>query len=334
VSNGKFFTFPVPILAMALPEKDILQHIIAHGVERAGSGGEAGSITKGRIAQELSERITGFNRRDERHDRIVRGAIICCVSLGNIGSTISRANVAARFVAEQEAKHGASPLVFISTELLWSCHNEDFPSYRDFTTLCAINSVIGFKKSPVLIRRQMIIARQLGYKSPAVMAAEIGNRRDRQPLTTKQLRDVLDRLETEDVISRYQASPRNVYFSTTLKYDELKSAVDTARAKRGKVAFRREIERGTATGPKQGHLKREPAKEEEKGPLKNRGPSEDHNGATTGATSGATKINVSKEMSANKSGDPTKLIRSAPPAWLEDLRKLQDELSTPPQPQT
>lgn len=247
MSEGNFFTFSLPLLAMPLPEKDILDYIVSHSVCRAGSSSSADDIPQRVISETVKQqKLTGFNRRNDRHGKAVRGAIICNVNIGSIHGILDRCDTVNRFIAEHEAKYGASPLVFISSDLLWGCKNVDFPTYREFSTLCAINSITGMKRdSPVLIRRQMIIARQMGYKTPKVMQAEQPTFADgRKPLSTQPLRDTLDALEGRSLISRCQASPRNVYFSTGMTYPELKAAVDAIKLKRSVAAFRRQIERG------------------------------------------------------------------------------------------
>jgi len=159
--NGKFFTFPLCVLAMPLAEKQILMHIISHALDRAGENAEV--IDKTRILKYVSEHGSiGYNGSDE-HDKFIRGAIVTNVKLGWIKTTVDECAAVKRFVDEHQRKHGTDPLVFIAAELFWSCNddNQDF-SFRGFSTACAVNSVIGFKKTPVIIRRAMIIARQLG----------------------------------------------------------------------------------------------------------------------------------------------------------------------------
>lgn len=307
MSAGKFFTFTLPLLAMKLPEKDLIQHIVSHAIQRAGN--ESAHIDDADVLQSAADQNLGdFSPSKPEHKRILRGAMVCGVTVGSISGNLRKNQTSEAFINAHENLYGKSPLVFISSELLWGCHDRDEPSFRDFSTICAINSIIGFKKSPVLVRRGLIIARQLGYKTPAVMQAELKKRKDQKPLTVQQLRDTLDRLETRELICRYQASRRNVYFSTTIGYDDLKNSVTELKAKQNKVAIRRELERGnragTRTEPQENHLKRETPKQPKKEPLKNEEPEQNQNGTTPGTTggttTGTTKRNALKEVSLNK----------------------------------
>jgi hypothetical protein len=310
--SGTFLTFPLCLLSAEGSEKQRLELLICHAMERAGTGSD---IPDSRV---MESEVVGFDRNNERHKQIVRGAIVINVSLRNVQSNVHGCCEARRFIEEMQRKHGPDPLVFISSELFWGCRDREEPTYREFSTLCAVNSVIGFKKYPVLVRRKMIIARQLGFKSSAVMKSELRTLPKRQrpePLTTRQLRDTLDRLESRDLLVRCQASPRNVYFSTPslLGVDELRDYVKKIAESKARVRLRRDIDRATftkdqtptTTGPQQGHLKRKSPEEQEKGPLKNEGPQPDHNGAattsTTGAITGSTLINAFQETPLSKS---------------------------------
>ena len=96
----------------------------------------------------------------------------------------------------------------------------------------------------MIIRRTMIQARQLGYKTPKALSAEIKELNEkRKPLTTQQLRDTLDNLETRSLIFRCQPGRRTVYFSTTLKGTELIDAVKLLVGRRKKVQKLRQKDR-------------------------------------------------------------------------------------------
>jgi hypothetical protein len=317
--NGKFFTFPLCVLAMPWDEKQILMHIVSHALDRAGGGDGAKEIDKKQILQYVSDHEgIGYNHSGE-HDKIVRGAIVTGVNLGWIKTTAAECEVVKQFVSSHEHKHGKEPLVFIASELLWSCNddNQDL-TYREFSTACAVNSVIGFKKTPVIIRRAMIIARQLGYKTPLVMAAaresELaeakrnghGKPKPRQPLSVQQLRDTLDKLERRDLFRRCQPGRRTVYFSTILDRTELWAAVKERVEKMSKVQMLRQLDRdmfakpsGSQSGTNQEPLKKETGKTGEKGTTKG-GTSQEPDGSQSktaggtadGTTTGTTKINA------------------------------------------
>ena len=302
---------------MPLTEKQILMHIVSHALDRAGENADV--IDKTRILQYVSEHEgIGYSHSDE-HNKFIRGAIVTNVKLGWIKTTVDECAAVKRFVDEHQRKHGTDPLVFIAAELFWSCHddNQDF-SFREFSTACAVNSVIGFKKTPVIIRRSMIQARQLGYKTPAVMAAareaELaeakrnghGKPKTRQPLSIQQLRDTLDNLETRDLFRRCQISRRTVYFSTTLDRTELLAAAKERVEKKNKLQKLRQQERemftqpgGSQSGTNQEPLKKETGKNGKIGTTKggtsqqpDGSQSETAGGTTDETTSGTTKINA------------------------------------------
>jgi hypothetical protein len=258
--SGTFLTFPLCLLATNdEPEEGRLRIILAHAVERAGAGSD---ISDERVTQ---EEVWGFDTDNTRHKNIVRGAIVIGVKIGNVQSTASNCVKADHLIDQMHRKYGPDPLVFISTELFWGCHDRDEPTYREFSTLCAVNSVVGFKKFPVIVRREMIIARRLGFKSTLVMKSELRKRAKKDKLTVRQVRDTLDRLESRDLIVRCQASRRNVYFGnpSVLTADELRDYVKKIVEGKARVKQRRDIDRATFEGqnrsttrPPEGHLKK------------------------------------------------------------------------------
>jgi hypothetical protein len=348
--NGKFFTFPLCVLAMPLAnEKQILMHIVSHSLERAGGGDGAGGIDSKRIREYVLEHGDIGYSQSSRHDQIIRGAILTNVKLGWINTTINECDAVNRFVGEHERKHGRDAVVFIAAELLWSCNddNQDF-SFREFSTACAVNSVIGFKKTPVIIRRAMIIARQLGYKTPQDMAAELpeANRKrpdKRKPLSIQQLRDTLDNLERRDLLRRCQPSRRTVYFSTILDRTELCAAVKERVEKWSKVQLRRQLDRemfakpgGNQSGTNQEPLKKETGKTGENGTTKQEpdgSQSETAAGTADRTTSGTTKINAplinaSLTKALKEKRVTTKLPgEKALPDELEEKPRLLKEIS-------
>jgi hypothetical protein len=155
----------------------------------------------------------------------------------------------------------------------------------------------------VLIRRAMIIARQLGYKTPQVMASELTAKNvKRQPLSVQQLRDTLDNLERRDLFRRCQTSRRVVYFSTTLDRTELLAAAKERVEKKSKLQKLRQQERemftkpsGNQSGTNEEPLKKENGKTGKNGTAKG-GTSQEPDGSQSktagGTTSGTTEINA------------------------------------------
>ena len=92
--NGKFFTFPLCVLAMPLDEKQILMHMVSHSLERAGGGDGAAEIDSKRIREYVIEHENIGYSQSARHDKFIRGAIITNVNLGWIKTTIDECDAA------------------------------------------------------------------------------------------------------------------------------------------------------------------------------------------------------------------------------------------------
>jgi hypothetical protein len=307
VSAGTFFTFPLCLLAFPADEKERLGIIVSHSVWRAGKANRD-AIGEDRVSHYVQEFHINQPCTKEEGDH-VRGAIVCGVNLGRLEASVRSAREAEAFIQAHEARYEKDPLVFISTELLWKCKDDSLP-YRDFSTLAAVNSIIGHKSTPVLIRRELIRARQLGFKKPSVMAAEIERMKKKAPppvpLTTQQLRDTLDRLEKGELIMRCQASKTRVYFQGWRCGDiqEFREAVKRIVDEyRNVIMARREIDRkfiGKKPSENQPRTTKEPLKKktpkvEEKEPLKNREPRGNQEG-----TKREPQREPLKEMSFNK----------------------------------
>jgi hypothetical protein len=269
--SGKFFNYKLCLHAFPAPDwKSRIQYIVSHAMDRAGSNS---TMEDSQVREYMLSHpnITDF-RGDDRQKALIRGAILCGVEVrGTVGHCITQASEANTFVRKHEERYGTDALVCVASELLWACHNDEDPPWREFSTLAAINSIVGFKTIPVLIRRTMIAARQLGYKTPAVMEAELKrmakDKKERpyaapevpKPLTTQRLRDTLDQLEDRNLIRRCQASRTCVYFSTTMSVEDLRAAVKKKVEGWNRVESRREIDRALI-GENQARTKQEPLK--------------------------------------------------------------------------
>src|SRR5439155_3469510 len=81
--------------------------------------------------------------RSARKTSLDEAADFLGVTIGSHESTICRWKEADRFVCEWERRNGKDALVRIGTTLLWEAYNGTGVSYREFSVLCAINSMIG-----------------------------------------------------------------------------------------------------------------------------------------------------------------------------------------------
>jgi hypothetical protein len=180
--------------------------------------------------------------REER--AAVLGVKTCSVAAaGNVRSILAADRIARKWVREFESRHGPDTLVFISTQLLWRSVEDDDPPYEEFTLLAAVNSVLGLKGKVRTIGREMLTARQLGYRTPEIMEVERTLRPGRAPLTPSQLRTRLDRLEGRGLLFRCNANgrgkTRSVVFSTSGTFEDLVQYVKGRLRKRQELRERR-----------------------------------------------------------------------------------------------
>ena len=165
---GKFFTFPLPLLAFPYSNpKDVLQYVLSYccytlGKSRMTAHGEDQDTVDEIIGR--SKTPTDYNAENEDHRSLILGARTLRVSIGHCAHTIAEANDAIEKVRKMEAAVGSSPLVFVGAKLLWECLDDEI-SFRDFTVICAVNSVLGQDKKPKMIRRTLLRARAAGFKS-------------------------------------------------------------------------------------------------------------------------------------------------------------------------
>lgn len=233
MNAGRFFTFPLPLLYPMEPPKRTLFRILSFCVADIGVR-SAADLDEG-VAEKIIERCVeteGFDEDDALHRQIVLGCERLNASCKDIDALIEGREGAIEIVNLMEKAIGASPLVFIGAELFWECYRGEMP-YREFTVLCAVNSVIGQKTTPQLIRRTLLLARAAGFKKPTVYGEGCCKRLKPRPmLTVSQLRWTLDKLEKRGLIARVQASPRSVFFSKG-EPDKLRRAVCEMVRKRG-----------------------------------------------------------------------------------------------------
>jgi hypothetical protein len=131
-----------------------------------------------------------------------------------------------RFKNAFEDRHGKDALVRLRTDLVFDARDGNGITPRELSVLAAIYSVIGRKPDPVLITQQRIQHRALGYKTAAIMEAEIPNRKDGlKPLSDWQIRCMLDRLQARKFFARVTFGRRQSYYSHRMKEAALRQAV-------------------------------------------------------------------------------------------------------------
>ncbi len=129
------------------------------------------------------------------------------------------------YITDFEKRHGRDARVRIKRGWLFDTRDGNGLSYREFSVLCAIYSAIGDKELAI-ITRDRIRRCALGYRTAAIMQAELPTRADKgQPLTERQLRDTITRLHRNKYFARCTVARRITYYSIRLDGDALRKKI-------------------------------------------------------------------------------------------------------------
>ena len=143
--SGRFFHFPLPLLSAPdahyrLTLQRIISWCCAHEGARIAReiGGEE---TMTRLASfEQDKRLKNLVLYKREHCEIALGMLFLQAHSGDMQVMVQRAQDSAKLmdqVEQTDVSGKRSPHVFIGAQLLWDCHNDESPSWRDFTHLCA-----------------------------------------------------------------------------------------------------------------------------------------------------------------------------------------------------
>ena len=153
-----------------------------------------------------------------------RGAIdtaaeILRVSYQNIQRSciLGQHKKAAEFVERFEMRHGKDARVRIASSLLWDCYKGGL-GYREFSVLCALNSILGKTTVPKRVTQPSLRVRAGGYKSWSVAIAESATER---LLSEDQIKRTLNRLQKRGFFARARTGGRTVLFKRGISYEEL-----------------------------------------------------------------------------------------------------------------
>jgi hypothetical protein len=149
-----YFQFPLCLLAFGKDYKDRLETIVSY------------------CLCEQASRTNPKFPRSAQIDSLDEAATFLAVEFGSYEDTINRWKAADSFVRQWERRYGKDARVRIATSLLWEAHNSSGLSYREFSILCAINSAIGSRSTPVRITEPSVRARAAGFKSWNICAGE------------------------------------------------------------------------------------------------------------------------------------------------------------------
>ncbi|MSR67185.1 MAG: hypothetical protein EXS24_07430 [Pedosphaera sp.] len=124
-----------------------------------------------------------------------------------------------------EKAHGRDALVRVKKGWVFDTRDGHGITYREFSVLCAIYSAIGDKELAI-VTRDRIRRCALGYRTAAIMQAELPRRADKaQPLTERQLRDTITRLHRNKFFARCTVARRITYYSIRLDNEAMRKKV-------------------------------------------------------------------------------------------------------------
>jgi hypothetical protein len=202
-----YFQFPLCLLAFGAEYKERLQAIISYCL------------------------CEGARRRNPKFSKSARStslddaATFLGVTIGSHDSTICRWKEADRFVCQWRRRYGKDALVRIGTTLLWEAYNDTGLTYREFSVLCAINSIFGSRSTPMRITEPSIRVRAAGFKSWTIAQSELPSDELRKStlLTADQVRYTLKKLHQRRFFARARVGTRTVKYMLGVSDDELRA---------------------------------------------------------------------------------------------------------------
>lgn len=229
--EDRYFQFPLWVLSYGKDVRERMDDLIGWCVMDAGRKARLSvdeSVVQAKIASQSMP--ADFNEELEDHISVMLGLSMLNVSSGSVLNIIREWTKLEQHIRHFDSIYGTSPFVRIRSDLFWEGVNDARQpgcgfSWREFSVLCAVYSIVGDKPFMRVIHDR-IVAASLGYKSVAVMKMEPRHRKDKAvPLTESQIKTTLTKLEADGWFIRLQTSPRKVFFSHRLSVDELQNAI-------------------------------------------------------------------------------------------------------------
>lgn len=227
-----YFQFPLCTLAFGQNEQERFNAIIDYSIVELGR--KAWNRLSSEKQQSYLDKWRGgnggpprdFRISDPFHCYVMLGSSIIGVSYSSIESFRKNHAALRDFHARYTSEHGKDATIRIRRDILFDARDKKKPTYREFSVLAAIYSVIGSKQKPVRITQQTIRLRALGYKSRAAYEAGMYERTDEtQPLTDWQLRSTIDRLLELKFFVRSTYARRQSFYSHRMTPARLRKAI-------------------------------------------------------------------------------------------------------------
>lgn len=225
-----YFQFPLCALAFGKSADERLNAIIDHSVLHAGA----------KLWRKLTEeerwresekwkarptRPTGINWNSTTHLAALCGADLIGITYHGMSSLGERHQTFLNFLAGFESRNRRDALVRLKKAWLFDTRDHHGLTYRELSVLCAIYSAIGDKEMAI-ITRERIRRCALGYRSAAIMQAELAQRTDgARPLTERELRDTITRLHRNKFFARCTVARRITYYSIRLDSEALRKKI-------------------------------------------------------------------------------------------------------------
>jgi hypothetical protein len=222
------FRYPLCLHSFGLNPQERMHYVTAwcaFEVGREMYGSMDNEQTNDKIAQIPEEKLpSGFNRAYTDHERLVLGMSSLRMQGGSANHMAKQAAEVQQFINERAAKYGKDSWTSLKSELVWEIINNSGISWREFSVLAAIYSFVG-KRESAYITRSVIQQRALGYKTAAMMKAEMKHRQDgiKKPMTNAQTNYTLDRLHERRFFARVRRDHWHTYYSTRLTQEELEA---------------------------------------------------------------------------------------------------------------
>lgn len=226
MSAGHFLQFPLCVLAMKHDPKGIANYILSYGMVAAGR-----AVLLKFDPDKRVEKCEIFKLSKKKVDSWELAAHLggeqCNMTVGSAEASVTRYHAAAAHVEKWESKYGTSPLVRLTTNIVFELRDGGQISWREFRVLAGLYSVIGAKPFPVIIPLSMIEARHCGFSNQAGLEKGRTAKDCPEALTMKQLRGTVQKLWELKWFARVTPDPhgRATYYSNRMSEDEMREKI-------------------------------------------------------------------------------------------------------------
>ncbi len=228
--ENPYFQFPFCALSFGTSEYERLDAMISFGYIEAGV-----KLWRKLSKQQREQRTVGFRMWEgcpdgaqwnkPLHCAALYGAEVIGISHGHFPSALERHKLICAHIAAFQGQYGREPFVRMKKNWLFDTRDGHGITYREFSVLCAIYSAIGDKELAI-VTRERIRRCALGYRTKAIMDAELPRRADKaQPLTERQLRDTITRLHRNKFFARCTVARRITYYSIRLDSEAIRKKI-------------------------------------------------------------------------------------------------------------